>query len=226
MVACFGLILAVAARAQVTFTITGTANANTAAYGYNVGQAYTFVFTIPGNYSSPNSAFTANSSHIYADEDTTLDTNLFTSISGSGLAGTFVRPTDATTAPYSQVGTSNVTELQIYVGSDTGSHIGLATLNVTSLEHIRVTTLNGPNFAFPGTYETPASYFQTYVGSYTTSTGGIYLGDSVNNEPASFVMTNLTIAVTPVPEPATDAVWAGLIGLGVVQVVRRRRKAA
>jgi len=226
----FGLALVTAARAQVTFTIIATAGSdtNTTGNGYVANNPYTFVFTMPGGYpNNPDSVFsTPGQIALWKDEVTTTDANLFTSISGSGLGGTFVRPTTTIFSPFSTVETIGGS-LDIAAESDdsTPNSIGLTSLTSTALGSIVVHIDNSAAFTQGGSYVAPATYFAPYAGIYGSATGTLVLLNGNSLIAGDFTVKSLTISATAIPEPATTAGLIGLAGFGAVLLARRRRAA-
>ncbi|MDI1248670.1 MAG: hypothetical protein PSV13_07270 [Lacunisphaera sp.] len=84
----FGNIL----TAQIVFTIQATPSITATAFGYTADVPYTFVFQTGSSYvdTLPYSEFTTTRN--YWREEDTPDGQLFLSVAGSGLQGTFERP--------------------------------------------------------------------------------------------------------------------------------------
>ena len=207
------LALAPLASAQVTFTVTATANAT--ADGYNVGQSYSFIYSstpaVTGNLTSSFSG-TLN----FWQEDLLADTPVWTSVSGTGLHGSFTpRPAN----PYSYIQIDNTTGLTLYFGSD-GDATSLKTVDdLTDLGSVEVIVKGGnlPTFHYPGSEVSLTSYFLTpgYTGTFTGFSSGV-----VNAVPSDFTVNSLTISA--IPEPSTYAALFGLAALGLVAWRRRR----
>jgi hypothetical protein len=208
---------ALTARAQVTFTATAVASGT--AGGYTNGQSYTFVYTLGGSFANnAQSTFTGTQKSWY--EDTTAADQLFTTVTGSGLLGTFTRPV-ATFDPFSQlfVGTTNpLFKLQAAV--DNG-FTGLTTLDATPITLALVNVTAGMNVFTGVGYVEPSTYFSTngYSGFYPGLTGVVLLQGAGFATIESFNITSVSISA--IPEPATYAPLLGLAALGSVS--RRRR---
>jgi hypothetical protein len=212
------LILAPFASAQVTLTFTATAP--NPEPGYVGLQSYTFIFTTgPDGSGNPSNIY--DPSRIYWGEGTTAETQLFTNISGTGVTGTFARPSDTPGAPYSFVQYSTSGGLEAYFGTE-----GVAPLTLKSpdglvtLNRIEIQILGGtlPTFIDPGSQVPLTSFFQNYTGTYSGFSTTNYL--NVGNN--TFNVTSVTISV--VPEPST---YSALLGLGALAfvIVRRRKQA-
>lgn len=216
--------------AQVTFTITATANSSV--QGYTLGNSYTFIFTSTtgSDFSSTsNSSFDAGA-HEYSEE-LTSDQQLWEAISGTGLGGSFVRPTGNASDPNSNVGSygSGPQVFQLRAGTNRLStlDIGMTTLTGGLVSKVQVDADEGtlPTFAYPGSYSSLESYYSGYGGVY----GGFLAGDDIvrlyDTSNAVFLSFDLiSLQISAVPEPATFAALLGLGALGLV-VLRRRRAA-
>lgn len=230
----FGCLLALAAflaggatvtRGQVVFTFTTTANAGAATYGYTVGDVYTFIFS--ASTGEPDLSTFGNSQNKWLEE-TLGNPQLVTSIGGTGLIGSYVRPTGIDDAPYSNVTDSPANLLGVLVRNDAGGILGIQTLNGTDVGVIQPNaTVTGATFAFPNT-TTFLSYWENYVGTYPSSTGTLTLSNAGGSPLATFSITQVAIAAAPepaVPEPAATAVVLGALALASGIMLRRRNAA-
>jgi len=208
----------VGAQAQITFTITATADAN--GEGYTMGDTYTFSYTIGSFGPTDGSIFYPNKTE-WLEEHLT-DDPLFTAIGGTGVLGSFVRPSSTSNAPYSYLhidGSDGADDLlSLYPQADNNEDIGLKTLNETPVYFAASLVMEGHVFTNPGEYADPSAYFADYIGDYDVE-GGVAAYDLDNNTIASFTMSNLTIST--VPEPGTYAAIAGVMSLGFVAWRRR-----
>jgi len=219
------LAFACSARAQVVFTMTGTANQTK--FGYTTNQSYTFVFTTGVSFVTGTSLFTTSYNRWY--EERTSDSQLWSSITGTGVTGDFVRPVAQSTDPYSFLrttdsGASDQLDLRVDAEGTADVNIGLrGPDNTTALGYVAA-QLYPTNFAFPGTESQPTSYFSSYLGTYSLSSGSITVGRSADQyDVASFTPTSVTIAA--VPEPSTHAALAGLAALaGAIGLRLRNRR--
>lgn len=229
------LCAVVPASAQIVFTVTGTANST--ANGYTSGQSYTFVFTSANSFANTDYSAFDSEGQKYTEE-TVTDPQMWTSIGGTGLAGSYVRPIADTDDAYSYLQTTvNHNQLDILAGADTSTSIGLQTLGGTSIAIVRA-WMSGtelPTFAAPAAYAEPfnatTGYWAGYTGTYSGFTGpynkiAVY-SLAYQTTYMEFTPTSLTIsAVGAVPEPSTYAAFAGLAAFGLVLLRRRRANVA
>ncbi len=218
----FAILAAVSlqAQTQVTFTIAGTVNA--AGGGYNASDPLTFTFVM-STASIPVGGF--NNPYIYWIRDNT--TSLFSSVSATGLTGTW----NGTANPG-----GGVTDDEIVVNTAT-SPSTLAFQSYTSSGDLRLlspdaTTVNfiylqdewtGLSLTNTGISD-PVAYFAARTGTYSPVPGqnNSYMDFTAGS--ITFLPYSLTISAAAIPEPATDAMLAGLGVLSFV-FLRRRRKA-
>lgn len=141
---------------------------------------------------------------------------------GSGVAGSFSRPTAGEEAPYSIIQGGTTGWLDIFVGSNQGN-IGLTTLSGSILRAVS-SSLNvvGASFLAPVGYINPADYFEDYIGSYAAS-GSVSLDDDNGSAFFQFTSVSISTSASAIPEPST---YAALLGFGAMGVViwRRRRE--
>lgn len=230
---CFASVLALLLasatllRAQVTVTVNATANAT--GEGYTLGNSYTFIFTTGASFASnPSSSFTSTVQN-YFEHSATTDNQLWSSISGTGLGGAFIRPVGDPEDPHSILragftGTDFYFQATAETEQIVSQNIGLTTLASTAMASIHTIVIAGnlPSFAFPATYVNPNSYFATYNGTYSGfSTIILEIENTSNFLIASFSVTSLTISA--IPEPSTYAAIFGAAALGFV-AYRRRQK--
>jgi hypothetical protein len=209
------------AHAQVTISVTGTADAT--GLGYTLGQTYTFTYTIAPSVTSNGFSFSNATNTLWYDYNLSHDP-LFTSVTAPGLAGTFTRP-PGTTDPHSFIQIrhpSGVDTLEVSASSQSGD-IGLTVSGFAVQYAYFYLTNAGTAFAYPGTYTDPATFFQSYTGTYNTTAGATHYLDiyAPTGSPthAYFTISSLTIAA--VPEPSTYAAFAGAAALGLAFLRRR-----
>lgn len=219
-------LLATSACGQVWFTVTATANDNN--LGYGLGQSYNFAFTTGSSFANTSSSsFLAGTRNLWSEE-VTSDDQLWASIGGSGLGGSFVRPTSLSTDPSSAVRINSPNELLLAVGTNAfGGTIGLTTPNGSAINGIEfLVTLDSATFVFPGAHTEPNSYFSNYYGTYSSVTPFVarIFGPAVfSGSQAEFAITSVTIGSAAIPEPSTYALILGLLTLGFA-ATRCRRK--
>jgi hypothetical protein len=233
IVRSFGLLalfgLAHIASAQTLLTVTATANSTTD--NYTSGSSYTFVFTL-GSGSTFSGAYTSDRTSF--QDETTADNQLWTSVGGTGLAGSYVRAVGSPSDPYNIAEASlppNYTNQGLYLvagtGQDVTQTIGSTTLAGTSLSRIEVEIEDSvlPSWTMASSGTAPSSYFAGYTGTYTGFTGTdtvkLYDGTMAADLILSFAVTS--VAISAVPEPSTYAAVFGLAALAFAG--RRRRKA-
>ncbi len=198
-------------------------NAGAATYGYGVGSVYTFIFS--ANTAEPELSTFGNSQNKWLEE-TLENPQLVTSIGGTGLIGSYVRPTGIDDAPYSNVTNSPANLLGVLVRNDAGGVLGIQTLNGTDVGVIQPNaTVTGVTFDFPNTTSF-LSYWENYVGTYASSSGTLTLSNAGGSPLATFSITQVSIAAAPepvvVPEPAAMAAIMGGFALMSGLVLRRR----
>jgi hypothetical protein len=222
-------------RAQVTITITATANST--AEGYTATNPYTFVFTSGPSFANTTSSIFDATLQGYGEEVSSTDDQLWSSISGTGLNGSYVRPANSIGDTSSQLHAGQIDDpfyyLQIKAVAEV-SDIGNTTLNDTAVNFILVYADGGtlPAFAFPEAYVDPIAYFASYNGTYTGFNTGPSYADQVfvyyshSAGLVQFNITSITISATSaVPEPAICAALLGAGALGIVLGFRRRSRA-
>ncbi len=201
------------ARAQaLQFTLDATATANV--FGYVAGNSYQFTVNLAPSYSSTQPAdYLANLPAWQRDSGS--DELLFSSLNGYDIA--------------------NVRQwlylrgdiVQITIPGD-GAFVGITSPNGTQMSYFNtafdfVTSAVAPGYVDPNTALAP------FAGSFPvtgTTYNYIQLLDMNGNETHAFTVTNVTLAASPVPEPATYAALSGLAALGFVGYRRRRASRA
>lgn len=205
-----------------------TATANSTGYGYAAGQSYHFIFTLAPSVGINAETNYGLGAYTWGEENTGEDA-IWASVSGSGVTGTYARPTSSFNDPYSGL-SAHGNFLELFAAAD-ASNVDLKTPDGTTLlRSIDATDLSlnlgGPNFPLPvqpnPVYVDPNYYFPAYTGSYNMETQSghneLDVRDVTFATLMSFTTTNLTISA--VPEPATYAVLLGVASL--VLVARRR----
>ncbi len=233
------LCAVVPAAAQIVFTVTATANSDAVAGGYTQGQSYTFIFTSAASFANTGSSTYTSVANSWSEENVS-DGQMWTSIGGTGVNGTFVRPTVNSIDPYSYAYPSAEWGLGLGVGSDSNTNlIGLSTLSNQSFKYLSVSSMRGgtmPAFTesdFTASYVEPfnstTGFFATKgFGSFTGLTNGtVEIGMPNDSAFYTFAVTGLSVGtVSAVPEPSTYAALAGLAAFGLVLLRRRRANVA
>lgn len=207
------------ALAQTVFTVTATASATTD--NYVSGSSYTFVYTL-GSGSTFSGAYTSSRTS-FQDESTAND-QLWTSVGGTGLLGTYVRPVVNSNDPWGIAAAElppNYTDRGLYLVAGTeqiaSPSIGVTTLAGAAIYYIEVSIDDAalPSWTMAPSGTAPSTYFAGYAGTYTGFAGGldtVTIRDTSDNLAGSFDVTS--VAISAVPEPSTYAAMLGLAALG------------
>jgi hypothetical protein len=197
----------------VQFTITGTANST--AHGYSAGESYTFTFRVNHNYTGGDGDSFLTSSSEWK-QSSTNDPNIFLSITGDSLTGTYspvFEPNGQSHYALSVVEEDGNQEL--WFSADTsasGFDIGLQTPDGSQIGDFAVEIVL-ENFSVPYSeqFVNPTEFWSTYAGSYTLTNSlswfnfDAYLpgvdedGDPNQEDLISFTATSLLI----LPESST-----------------------
>lgn len=219
-------------RAQVIISVTATANSTS--QGYIATNPYTFIFTTGATFANnPNSFFGATDQE-YREDSISTDDQLWSSISGTGLGGSYVRPAGHPDDPSSTLraaiaGPNYFIQLHAIAEGFVTQHIGKTTLSGSAINGIYAVADVGtlPPFAFPETHVNPNTYFAPYYGTYagfgTSEPSNADVVTIEFNNHVSFLTFSITsITISAIPEAATYAALLGASALGLV-IVRRRR---
>ena len=151
---------------------------------------------------------------------------LYTSITGTGLSGS-VAPSRTGYIDVINDGSNNG-RLSTDFGQG-GTPSGLTSSGGAAISYIQFDEIQWNNLGLPVSAQVndPNSYFSTVtLGTYTfnnKSGGGSFLVTS-QGENVTFDFSTVTLGtVSAVPEPSTYAAIAGLLALGIVWSVRRRK---
>ncbi|MDI1247936.1 MAG: PEP-CTERM sorting domain-containing protein [Lacunisphaera sp.] len=214
--ALLGMSTVASASAQTVFTITATADST--GVGYTATQAYTFVITSGASFASNGNDYFNSSESFWAEYDTG-DDQLVTSLGGTGLSGTYTRPT----AIWNELDVHS-SYMTLRTGPDDfDGAFGVTRLDTADLHSFYTRIDSGISFTPSATYVEPfgpSGYFSNYTGSYSAG-GYVDLRDTAGTH-TYFTITNLSISAAAIPEPSTYAALAGLAGLGLAMLRRRR----
>jgi hypothetical protein len=212
----------VASADVLNFTVNGTATQAT--NGYTVAQAVSFTFTLKSfGVVTPFGRARENIDYLWREE-TLADPELFASVSGTGLSGTWKRPDSDDDAPSSLLQVFTYGELNISAGREGRSDTGLM-VNGSDFSRLYFTaTFIGLGDEFDtitGTLPDPTAYFgSNLIGTYLLDQQFVaYLSTAAAS--TNFTITSLTISA--VPEPSSYAAMAGAAGLFGAVFIRRRR---
>lgn len=180
----------------------------TTALGYTAGQNYQFTFTLTGDFTSPQSTFTAGS--IDWRQQLTTPDSLWQSFAGSFKDGG---------GAYTPLNPSNFFNV-----SSTGLLFSLhndISIGVWSLDDSPITAVNGfldsHSYTGSATEITPENYFAGYPNPTFT---GVDL--SFNSHATNVGFEMISAQVQTVPEPSTGLLLAGGLLAGLIS--QRRRK--
>jgi hypothetical protein len=210
------------AQTQVTFTFGGIVNGADAA-GYHTNDPLSFSFVL-STAATPVGGF--NSPYIYWIRDNS--TSLFSSVSATGLTGTWNGTTNlgAVTDDEIVIQTGPSPATIDFLSNASSDNLRLFTPDATPVSLISIqaqwTGLILPNSGIAD----PVAYFGARTGTYSlvpgSSFGSAYIDFSGGS--VAFLPATLTISASAIPEPATTGAFAAL-GVLSFAVVRRRRQA-
>jgi len=238
-----GALLAITGPAQaaaVSFTIDGTVTSPSPTNGYSSGSAVSFTWVLDdaavrqARFSGPGPGCCAGTLAWYQDLFSTTP-QLWSSITGTGLSGQWAPdPSRDTSDVFVSAGSFPqpfVASFGMQAQDNSGGPSGLLVngLNVTGVQMNAVylgLDLVGA-LGGPAVFSTPppdaTSLFLAVAGTYavdrTFSDFGSIWANGVGGSQFTFRIDSLTIS--PVPEPATWALW--LAGVAALCVVGRRR---
>lgn len=223
--------LPVAVSAQVVFTVHAKVLFGSNGYVANAPVDFTFVLN-DFSPTTPTGAVGSDPNNAAWIESTTADPTLWSGVAGTGITGTWQRPTTTPDSPYASISLLEEhggTSFSLSAGTDTdgGNDTGL-TANGHGVSLLSFSaTFQGLTFVIPDAtpLPDPTAYFSAYAGDYDVDVANGGQMSLAGGGLVLFDVTGLSIAYTPVPEPATVALIAGLGMLGVV-VWRRRRRVA
>ncbi len=216
--ATFAATLALASTAysaNVTLTFIGTATTNS--YGYTNGQNVSFSFVL--NDTDMTVASLDPNFIEFMDESLSTNTDIWSSVSGTGLTGTWTRPSTSNEDPYSRMTYYSSGRLRVMAAADF-SNIGLSA-GGTTLSYINFDVeLSGFSPTDFASTDNPSEYLSDYLGTYSVDNGYSAAFVSGNN-----IFDFSQVVISAVPEPSESAVAAGL-GVFALVALRRLRKRA
>jgi hypothetical protein len=223
--------LTLPASAAIQFTITGTAQVSK--YGYVAGQSYNFSLTL----AEPlvTSRWRGSDGDEFWGEEYAWQPQLWSSVTGTGITGTFTRPLGDYFSPYSELelwGDSDQSAIYCWAGNDYAENLGLiAPDGQTMISDVGFQTVmtarDFPVSDWPAEYVDPNSYFSSFTGTYANgqaSNNWMTMHTEGWSDRVDFTPTSLTISNTdasPVPEPANGLALAGLLSGGLLVRLRK-----
>ncbi len=221
--ACF-LVAVLTASAQITFTVNGSTTS--AALGYTSGQATTFSFVLNDFAPTlPTGSVSVGNFFEWKDDNTATDPAIWTSVTGTGLSGTWTRPvTDGSTAisyidAYAAGG-----QLWLMAGTVFGGDTGLTVGGQSFKTLILGASYSGLDFSpVTGALADPSDYFGNHLGSYGASSTNVAVLENGIGGQVHFNISS--IVISSIPEPSTYAALTGAFVLGGTFLMRRRRSA-
>jgi hypothetical protein len=211
-------------QAQTRFTFTGTVS-QTATQGITVGTPVTFSLVTSGN---PSATLDTSSGPAYYIDYELTDVDLFQSITGTNITGSWVRPT--LDGDYSEIAVNPAfNEFYGYLDilnpprSEDYTSLSFSGIAMTSIYFSIIVDQTLASLPAQFDYDT---VWSNYYGTYTINTQFTrFEFGTVDGFSTDFAITSLTIeAATPVPEPSTYGIALGALALGIA-AVRRRKKA-
>jgi hypothetical protein len=202
----------------IRFSLTGTPDADAVTYGYTESQNYTFTWTLNTGFTNNASSFFTGSWNGWCD-DYSYEAPLFSDFSGDGLTGSWQRPVDGITDPYSCLDVYS-TKVELLAQNEAIPHqsIGLQ-VNGVDIFWVSATAVIDISPSFPGYYTDPNDYFAPSTGTYLPTGGGVNIG-LTNGDVLYFSPTSFTIS--QIPEPSSGVLIMCVAG-GLVFIRRRLR---
>ena len=209
-----------AAKAAIVFTVNGTVS--TAGLGWNLNDPVSFTWILAGN-----SPFSNDGSPTYAEwrQDSTSQPQMFSSVTGTGMTGTYTTPSLTPNSPWSFLDIYSYQNIFVFAGTDS-EPLGLFSPNAAPVLYVS-TGVTGPfSFFIPSPVPSPDPYFSNYYGTYSVtnvSDNFVYASSGIMEYTAtSFTIGSYTPAA--VPEPGTWAAAAMLAGGAAFMRWRKRAK--
>ena len=219
-------LIAAAASAQtlVTFTFAGTAKSTDAGYTYGDPVNFTFVLSTaalpPGHSNSPYVDWIRSSSNHPS-------ASLFSSVTATGMTGTW-NGTDSSSGVTDDeivINTSNSPSVLAFQSDADNGNLRLFSPDTHAATFIYIQGQWTGLSLVDASIADPIAYFAARTGTYNLALGSdsayvMFSGGAT----LTYLPSTLTISAMAIPEPATEATFAGL-GVLLFAFVRRRRKA-
>lgn len=215
-------------QAATTFTYTATVSADNATLGFMTGDLVSYSITLTENSITP---YNDSADYFYGwfDEAVSENVDMYSSISGSGLDGTWTRPVANNAAPFSFIETNDPTHvslpntLKLGAAADSGSTgLSINGYAVTSIYF----QLSAADFDFEtvGTEPDINEFFSAYNGVYSHI--GANNSDILTSGGGTLSLTLNTVTITSssvIPEPSSYGAIVGVASLACVSLRRRKR---
>jgi hypothetical protein len=217
LIALTSLYIAVSAHAHYAFTVSGTSQQTEA--GYANGQSVNFTLSGSG---FVNGDSTYHGSDVLWTEESLSHDVLFDSLTGTGLSGSWIRPSAEEDSPYSYLMLSE-SYITAFLFSDGNIPSGITTESGVIVYGFLI-GLDTPaaTFILPSGEPVPSveTVVADNVGTHQVS-GTIVLFTDQGN--LLFSATSVTFAATAIPEPSTyAAIFGGFALVGAVAYRRRQ----
>ncbi len=215
----------VAAQAQVVISFNVTPQSGQ--IGYNAGNNYTFSVTTGASFLTGSSNLFFPGANQWGEEFTT-DDQLFTTVTGDGLLGSFARPvsTSADANSYLFMLSNPGSDSLFVLASADDSNIGLTT--VVGALAVRGISANlgvsGATFSYPGVYSQPNGILAAAAGTYFPTAGSFTLETSEGDFPFNVNSFTIGPAVSEVPFGVDSTTGLALLGLASAWKLRRRNR--
>jgi hypothetical protein len=227
---------------NMMITVNGQITSASAGMGYTVGQPVAFSWVV-NDYAPQTPNGSASFGQYRWTQETDTEPQLWASVEGSGIGGTFTSPPGG--APWERLMIERVigndpadSPFELLMNTDSfdvtqNNHGIFLTANpsflIKALYFDGRTNMNLPPEAFPSPLPNPATFLESVQGTYDvvrSFSGQITAIDGLGTElVANFQATSLSIApVAPVPEPSTYAMAFAGLACGGYSMWRRRKR--
>jgi hypothetical protein len=202
----------------ISVSVTGAANETK--MGYTQGQNYTFTWFINDGYTGQDGRDVFNATENKWFSTSTTGPWIFSSVLGDGLIGTYAKAVADDMAPFEQLKVDS-NGLLCWAATKTvsipmGLFVdGAEAWNLVAYD-LKIPELDYSNMSFVN----PAAFLENYLGTYSSTGGGIYL-DNGHAQDIEFTVSNVTIGV--VPEPSTVLLFF-IGGIGAWLLRRNKMK--
>lgn len=225
-------LMPLARAGNFTITLNGTVATTDPGMGYTVGDPVSMFWEVKDAPPSVPPGYVSATESLWGDYDPT-HTQLFASVGGTGIAGTFGRAAN----PYGYISLYASGRVEIEHDEDNDGLYLAANPAFTFLYNfvdLVVTATGFTGFTPDAVLPNPTTYLATYAGTYSIDSVSRFEvhfknGGTVLN--ATFAPTSMTIAPASPPAAVPEISQAGLAGVAALLVcgfglVERRRRPA